>query len=80
MKNVTLSIDDETYRLARIAAAERDTTVSAMVREYLRQVATRKSAEANSSESLFEALDKARDFSAGKRLTRDEAHDRSRLR
>jgi hypothetical protein len=32
MKNITISIDDETYRRARLWAAERDTSVSAVVR------------------------------------------------
>ena len=35
MKNITLKIDDETYRRVRVLAAERETSVSAMVREYL---------------------------------------------
>ena len=32
MKNITVAIDDETYRRARIWAAERDTSVSAIVK------------------------------------------------
>ena len=39
MKKITVSVDDETYRMARIAAAKRDTSVSAMVRDYLTTVA-----------------------------------------
>ena len=35
MKNITLKLDDETYRKARIRAAERGTSVSAMVRDFL---------------------------------------------
>ena len=35
MKNVTVSLPEDVYRVARIRAAERDTSVSAMVREYL---------------------------------------------
>jgi plasmid stability protein len=35
MKNITLSLDDDTYREARIAAAQRDQSVSAMVRELI---------------------------------------------
>ena len=35
MKNITVSVDDETYRRARIAAAANDTSVSAMVRAVL---------------------------------------------
>lgn len=35
MKNITLKIDDETYQKARIRAASKGTSVSAMVREFL---------------------------------------------
>ena len=35
MKNITLKIDDETYRKARLRAAENGTSVSAMVRNIL---------------------------------------------
>lgn len=35
MKNITLKIDDEAYRKARILAARRGTSVSGMVREFL---------------------------------------------
>ena len=38
MKNITLKVDDETYRKARIRAAKKaGTSVSAMVREFLNQ-------------------------------------------
>ena len=35
MKNITLKIDDETHTKARILAAKRGTSISAMVREFL---------------------------------------------
>ena len=35
MKNITVSVDDETYRLSRVKAAENRTSVSALVRAYL---------------------------------------------
>ena len=35
MKNITVSVDDETYRLSRVKAAEHGTSVSALVRDYL---------------------------------------------
>ncbi len=38
MKNITVSIDDECHRLARIRAAELGTSVSALVRGYLRSL------------------------------------------
>ena len=39
MKNITLKIDDETYRKARMRAASEGTSISAMVREFLNQQA-----------------------------------------
>jgi hypothetical protein len=39
MKNVTIAIDDETYRSARIRAAELGTSLSAMVKDYLQGLA-----------------------------------------
>ena len=38
MKNITVSVDEETHRLARIRAAEMETSVSALVRDYLRHL------------------------------------------
>ena len=35
MKNITVSVDDETYREARRSAAERNVSVSALVRGFL---------------------------------------------
>lgn len=35
MKNITLKIDDETYSKARVLAAKRGTSISAMVRNFL---------------------------------------------
>ena len=35
MKTISVSVDDETHRLARIRAAQTGTTVSAMMRDLL---------------------------------------------
>jgi plasmid stability protein len=78
MKNITVSVDDETYRRARIKAAENDTSVSAMVREYLTGIAN--------SETEFERLkqkeaalrSKVGGYRASDRLSRDELHERNR--
>ncbi len=39
MKNITLSVDDAVYHAARVEAAKRRTSVSAVVRAYLRTFA-----------------------------------------
>ena len=52
MRNITLSIDEETYRLARIKAAEAGTSVSALVRDYLADLVV----EGRVTETRFERL------------------------
>jgi len=39
VREITVSVDDETYRLARVRAGELDTSVSALVRDFLRCLA-----------------------------------------
>lgn len=39
MKNITLAVDQEVLKTARRYAAERNSTVNAMVREYLENIA-----------------------------------------
>lgn len=71
-------MDDETYRRARVKAAERDTSVSALVREFLVQLAAAES-ETDRLKREERAL-RARipSFSAADRLARDEVHRRER--
>ena len=57
MKNITVSVDDDTYRRARVRAAEQDTSVSALVREFLQQVAAGES-EAESLKQKLAAAEK----------------------
>jgi len=38
MRNITVTVSDETYRLARVWAAERDTSVSAVVQFLLQSL------------------------------------------
>jgi hypothetical protein len=41
MKNITVSVPDDVYRAARIRAAERGSSVSALVSDYLRSLSDR---------------------------------------
>ena len=50
MKTISVSVDDEIHRLARIRAAETGTTVSAMMRDLLTEM-LRHPAEAESAET-----------------------------
>lgn len=76
MKSITVSIDDELYRAARIAAAERSTSVSALVRDYLRSLAPSDDGQQEANRALFNAMDKAKDLRAADRLSRDASHAR----
>jgi plasmid stability protein len=75
--NVTVSLPAEVYRRARIRAAEQNTSVSAIVRQFLIELGT--------AETDFERRRRLQDqvlaglprFAARERLTRDEAHDRA---
>jgi hypothetical protein len=69
-------VDDETYRRARIRAAELDTSVSALVKRYLAELAGRES-EFERLERLERALRaEIKSFRAGDRLSRDDVHRR----
>jgi plasmid stability protein len=76
MKNVTVSLDDETWRKARIRAAEANTSVSALVKRFLNEL--------GSGEGEFERLKRQertlrasiKGFSASDNLTRNEVHAR----
>ena len=76
MKNITLAVDDDTWRRARVAAAERGTSVSAMVRTYLQSVAGARVGPDADTVQLFALLDRALPNRAGDRLNRDAVHGR----
>jgi hypothetical protein len=79
--NLTLALDEDLVRRARRKAAERGTTLNAIVRDYLESLVGPSPAE----EGIAMVLDLAAQspFSVGERgiaWTRDELHDRSNLR
>jgi hypothetical protein len=76
MKNITVSVDDDTYRRARAKAAEQDTSVSALVKGFLVALAQDESdiERLRREERVLRAQIKT--FRAGDRLRRDEIHER----
>ena len=80
MKNLTVSVPDHVYRQARIKAAERDTSVSALVREFLTSLGEDESAFERRKRLQDEVLASIGSFRAGDRLTRDRVHERDALR
>ena len=96
MKNITVTVDDETHRLARIRAAELDTSVSALVRSYLRSLVLDREFEAARGsqvmeteherrrrllDELFEDIRTTRGgFKAADNVPREALHEREAIR
>lgn len=76
MKNITVTVDDETYRKARVKAAERDTSVSGLVKRFLTELAAGES-DAEQLKRQERALrERIVAFRAGDRLSREDVHRR----
>jgi hypothetical protein len=74
MKNVTVSVKEEVYRRARIKAAERDTSVSALIKGFLIALASEEPDVRRLEREERELRAQIRAFTAGNRLSRDDAH------
>ena len=76
MKNITLSVDDEVLAAARRHAAERNSTVNALVREYLTNLAQHQD-RARRARARLRQLSKQSQGRLGKKTwTRQDLHDR----
>lgn len=78
MKNITVAVDDDVYRRARVKAAERDTSVSALVREFLESLGAGETDFERRCRVEEEVMASIRRFRAGDRLDRNAAHRRTR--
>ena len=81
MKNITISLDDETYRKARIVAAQRDASVSALVKKFLLGLTAETAAPRDllrEQEDLLDAISQRHPaFKTSDNLSRDALHERS---
>lgn len=78
LRNVTLTLEEDVARWARIEAARQDTSVSRLLAGILK---TRMAESDDYQKSMRAYLSRKPSLrSAGKYLSRDEVHDRSRLR
>jgi hypothetical protein len=80
MKNITVSLEEDVYRRARIRAAELDTSVSALVKNYLVELAGEETEFERRRRLQNETIATIRSFSARNRLSRDEIHERRPVR
>jgi hypothetical protein len=77
MKNITVSVPDSVYREARIRAAERGSSVSALVAEYLRSLSDGEADFARLEAQQRQVQGEIARFRGRDRLGRDEIHDRA---
>lgn len=84
MANLTITVDEETLKRARIRALEQGTSVNAVLAEHLRHYASVDSAQESTVRALVSLAadntraggrDRAR-RRGGRRWTRDELHER----
>ena len=76
VKNITVSLDDDVYRRARIRAAEQNRSVSSLVRQFLIDIANTETEAEQLKREERKLRAAIRSFRAGDRLSRDEIHER----
>ena len=76
MRQLTVSIPDDTYRAAHLHAAERGTTVTALVAEYLRSLSEGDAEYARLQTKQQQLHAEIEHVSASDRLDRDAVHER----
>lgn len=77
MKNITVTVPDDVYRVARVRAAEQGSSVSALVRDFLGSLADRDAEFARLEAQQRSVQQRIGRFRAGDRLGRDELHERA---
>jgi len=76
MKNITLSVDENVLAAVRRRAAERNSTVNALVRDFLTNIAAHDD-RANRARARLRQLSKESQGRLGKKTwSREELHDR----
>ena len=79
MANLTISVDDEVLKRARIRALEENSSVNAVLGRYLEEYAQTAELKLRRNEALDALVALAKTCQAGRqgrRWTRDELHDR----
>lgn len=77
VKNITVTVPDDVYRQARIRAAERGRSLSALVREYLSGLAGRETEVSRLEAQQLRIQSEIASFRASDRLDRDMVHNRA---
>ena len=76
MKNVTIALDESLVREVRRIAADRSTTLNAMIREFLEELARRESHALEARRRIVELCRNTNAEVGPRTWTRDELHER----
>ena len=76
MKNITLSIDEDVVRTVRRYAAERGSTVNALVREFLTGLANREDRARKAKQRIHQLSEQSTARVGSISWTREELHER----
>jgi len=76
MKNVTIAVDERLLREARRIAAERSTSLNAMIREYLTRLTERESRAVAARRRIVELCRESQAEIGERTWNRDELYDR----
>lgn len=84
MKNITVSVDEEIYHRARLKAAEKKTSVSALVKGFLTEIVEEESdferLQREEQELRAKLVAEGRGLSASENLPRESIYDRNAFR
>lgn len=76
MANLTIAVDDEVLKQARLRALEQGRSVNALLREYLEAYAGTAETRHRAVQAFQELADRATSGSGGRRWTRDDLYER----
>lgn len=76
MANLTIAVEGEVLKRARVRAVQEGTSVNAVLRDYLERYAGTASAQERAVERLIELSESAPSRRGGRKWTRDELHER----
>lgn len=76
MANLTITVDDDVLRRARVRATENDTSVNSILRDYLEAYATAGPTWEQVTDAILRLSSQARSGRGSARWNRDELHER----
>ena len=76
MANLTITVDDQLLRRARVRAAQLGTSVNAVLRDYMRSWAGGSEERTAAVRALLDRSGRARSARGKRRWSRDELHER----